>query len=131
MSKSVDVIGLIVFVAAVISILWVVARNMPMIGVIAGSVLATVGLGWGLVQVVGGVSSAAYTRWNAGSSLAGVLCGFAIFGLGVGVAAASVMGARSGDQAQPPRLRSEDSATEGNATEGNATEMATVSVRRP
>lgn len=68
MGKLVDVLGLIVFLAAVIGILCVVVRNLPMIGVIVGSVIATLGLGWGLVQIIGAVSGSASAQWKAGSS---------------------------------------------------------------
>lgn len=118
MGKLVVVLGLIAFLAAFIGILCVVVRNMPVIGVIVGSVIATLGLGWGLVQIIGAVSGSASAQWKAGSSQLGVLCGFGIFGLGIGLAVASMMRPRPGSQPQLP----------GQHAEGDTTETAAASV---
>jgi MFS family permease len=116
MGKFVDVLGLIVFLAAVVGILCVVVWNMPMIGLIVGSVIAALGLGWGLIQIVGAVSGSARAQWNADSSQIGVLSGFAIFGLGIGLTIASTIQARSGRQPQPPGQHAEEDTTETAAT---------------
>ncbi|HET7012547.1 MAG TPA: hypothetical protein VFI65_01465 [Streptosporangiaceae bacterium] len=112
MANSIGAIGfsLIVLFAIVVWVLW--ATAVPIIGVVSGSVAAALGLGWGLVQIISAVSQPAANRWHTSSSIVGLMFGFGLLGLGIGVIAVSVMKSRSGDRLRPTTGSREDHAAE-------------------
>jgi len=112
MGNSIGVISLslLALFAVVVWVLW--ATTVPVIGIVSGSVVAALGLGWVLIQIITAVSRSAAAHWDTSSSVVGMMFGFGLLGVGIGVMTASVMKSRNGDRPRPASKNSDDDAAE-------------------